>query len=97
MMLIVSRVLKPIGLGSTGRVIAATLEEQLAMKEIISNPAIGEVLTRMGPLKDARWLGWSKMQYVKKLENGTQVVIHYVGKITNGVLEAIDDFKFINK
>src|SRR5690606_16112813 len=79
-------VLKPLGLGSTGRTAAANLTEQLAMKEIMSNPTLGK--TVMTGMKDSRWLGWNKMQY------GTKTTIHYVGKFENGVLKAVDDFKF---
>jgi RHS repeat-associated protein len=84
--------LKPLGLGSTGRTVANTLAEQLAMKEILANPAMGKVV--MTGMNDARWLGWSKMQYVKTLSDGTKIVIHYVAKIEDGVITLIDDFKF---
>jgi RHS repeat-associated protein len=84
--------LKPLGLGSTGRTVATTLQEELAMKEILANPSMGkEVIKNIG---DPRWTGWSKMQYIKTLGDGTKIVIHYVGKIQNGVLQAVDDFKF---
>jgi hypothetical protein len=78
------------GLGSTGRTVAGNLTEQLAMKEIVSNPAMGRVI-KIG-LKDARWSGWSKMAW-----NNAGVEIHYVGQWQNGVLKAVDDFKFITK
>ncbi|MGW8123429.1 hypothetical protein ACV07N_12285, partial [Roseivirga echinicomitans] len=80
--------LRPLGLGSTGRVVANSLTEQLVMKEIMSNPSMGRVI-QTGP-NDARWLGWSKMAW-----NNAGIEIHYVGKFVNGVLEAVDDFKFI--
>ncbi|GLB54008.1 hypothetical protein NBRC110019_30490 [Neptunitalea chrysea] len=80
------------GLGSTGRTTAANLTEQLAMKEIVSNPRIGTVV--MEGMKDSRWLGWSKMQYVHRGLNGSKTTIHYVGKFENGVLKYVDDFKF---
>lgn len=48
----------------------------------------------MTGLSDARLAGFSKMQYVKKLSDGTKVVIHYVAKIENGVVTAVKDFKF---
>lgn len=49
------------GFGSTGRTTAVNITEQLAMKEIMSNPTIGKtVMTRM---KDSRCLGWDKMQW----------------------------------
>jgi hypothetical protein len=82
----------PLGLGSTGRVTATNLSEELAMKEIMSNPNLGQVV--MTGMKDSRWLGWSKMQYVHYGQDGTKTTIHYVGKWVNGVLKAVDDFKF---
>jgi len=87
-----ANLLKPLGLGSTGRAIAANLTEQLAMKEIMSNPTLGK--TVMTGMKDSRWLGWNKMQYTHTALNGTKTTIHYVGKFENGVLKAVDDFKF---
>jgi len=86
-----------LGRGSTGRTLANTLEEQLTMKEIIFNPANGEVISNMKPLSDPRWYGWRKMQFIKKLSDGTEINIHYVGKFENGILKAVDDFKFKSK
>ncbi len=88
----VAKVLKPLGLGSTGRTVANNLTEQLAMKEIMSNPTAGKVI--MEGLKDSRWTGWSKMQYIHKGLNGSKTTIHYVGKWEKGILKAVDDFKF---
>jgi len=68
--------------------------EKLALEEIMSNPSMGEVLQKMPPLTDPRWLGWRKMQYIKTLGDGTEINIHYVGKYVKGVLKAVDDFKF---
>lgn len=84
--------LKPLGLGTTGRVIANTLDEQLTMKEILANPALGREI--MQNLSDVRWRGWSKMEYVKRLSNGKKITIHYVAKVHNNIITAIDDFKF---
>ncbi|MGB3063488.1 hypothetical protein [Sphingobacterium thalpophilum] len=86
--------LKPLGLGSTGRATATNLEELLAMKEIISNPRLGDIA--MVGMSDPRWYGWNKMQYIHRAMDGTKITIHYVGKFENGVLKAVDDFKFIN-
>jgi RHS repeat-associated protein len=86
--------LKALGLGSTGRTAAANLTEELAMKEIVSNPRIGAVITNMKPLSDKRWLGWRKMQYLHTALDGKITNIHYVGKFENGLLTAVDDFKF---
>ncbi|MEZ4909941.1 MAG: hypothetical protein R2774_03665 [Saprospiraceae bacterium] len=46
-------------------------------------------------LTDPRWTGWTKMQYSVTSQNGVKVVVHYVVKWKNGVISAIDDFKFI--
>lgn len=87
-----TNLLKPLGLGSTGRTAAVNLAEQLAMKEALSNPAAGKVILQ--GLKDSRWAGWSKMQYTHTGLDGSKIVIHYVGKFENGVLKYVDDFKF---
>jgi len=84
-------VLSPLGLGSTGRTAAANLTEQLAMKEIMSNPKAGKTL--INTMKDAsgRWNGWSKMS--NRTAHGVE--IHYNALWKNGVIKSIDDFKFI--
>jgi hypothetical protein len=87
------QVLKPLGLGSTGRTAAANLTEQLAMKEIMSNPTLGKVV--ITGMKDSRWLGWNKMQYTHTALDKTKTTIHYVGQFKNDVLTAVDDFKFV--
>lgn len=84
--------LKPLGLGSTGRTTAANLVEQMAMKDAMANPQLGTRI--MEGMKDTRWTGWTKMQYSVKTQNGVNAVVHYVGKWENGVLKAVDDFKF---
>ena len=81
-----------LGLITTGRTVAKSLEESLVMKEIMSNPKLGEMAMRV--LKDPRLVGWSKMQYTKTLSNGQKIVIHYVAKFENSVMKAVDDFKF---
>jgi len=80
------------GLGSTGRITANNLIEQMAMKAVVKDPTIGRVV--MTGMKDSRWLGWRKLQYSVTTQNGTKAVIHYVGKFENGVLKYVDDFKF---
>ena len=81
------------GQSSTGRRTPNNLNEQLAMKQSISNPLAGETL----PIKmtDARWLGsegWVKMQQTFTYANGSNSTIHYV---LNDALSLIDDFKFV--
>jgi len=88
-------VLKPLGLGSTGRTTATNLTEKLAMKEAMSNPSAGKVIIHNMKDTSGRWHGWSKMQHVHTSPEGTKTVIHYVGKWEQGVLKAVDDFKFI--
>lgn len=85
-------VLKPLGLGSTGRTTAANLVEQMTMKEAMANPQLGTRI--MEGMKDSRWLGWTKMEYKIKTAEGINAIVHYVGKWEKGVLKAVDDFKF---
>ena len=87
-------VLLPLGRGSTGRTLANNLSEELAMKEILSNPTAGQIIPDMPPLTDQRWLGWRKMQYIKSLSDGTNINIHFVGNWEDDILVAVDDFKF---
>jgi hypothetical protein len=84
--------LKPLGLGSTGRSEPKNLIKQMAMKAAMENPQLGEIV--MKEINDPRWLGWTKMRYKVETENGVKVIIHYVGKWENGVLKSVDDFKF---
>lgn len=64
------------------------------MKSAVSNPAAGQIIQRMKPLTDPRWAGWRKMQFTHTGLDGTKTVIHYNGKWVDGVLKAVDDFKF---
>ncbi|WP_213766671.1 RHS repeat-associated core domain-containing protein [Caballeronia sp. dw_19] len=78
-----------LGLGSTGRTVANSLNEQLAMKQAISDPGKGSVVPLKSGMTDARWPGsegWVKMT---QMVNGIEV--HYVRNVTTG---AVDDFKF---
>jgi hypothetical protein len=84
--------LVPLGLGSTGRTTANSILEQMTMRHIMANPHLGKVV--MEGMKDSRWLGWSKMQFSVTSELGKKAVIHYVAKIENGIIKAVDDFKF---
>ena len=94
---------------------AQNLEEQLAIKEAMSNPEIGKRLNDI-ELKDFRWPsseGWKKFEYTHSniLENKIvntnkmdkpvgglkfkqkNINVHFVGKIENGKIIEIDDFK----
>ncbi|WP_407274749.1 VENN motif pre-toxin domain-containing protein [Dickeya ananatis] len=78
---------KPLGLGSTGRTQANSLQEKLAMDQALSNPAAGRQLPI--PMTDKRWPkeeGWVKMA-----QNINGVEIHYV---RNTKTNQVDDFKF---
>jgi hypothetical protein len=87
-------ILKPLGRGSTGRTVANNLTEQLAMKEIISNPsALGKAIPKMKPLSDPRWKGWIKMSN----KNAHGVEIHFNAQFKNGKIINVDDFKFIGQ
>lgn len=82
-----SAVNQPLGRGSTGRTMPATLQEHLAMQQAMSNPASGQILPV--PMTDSRWPaaeGWVKMS-----QNINSIEIHYVRNIKSG---AVDDFKF---
>ena len=87
-----AQLLKPLGKGSTGRTVARNLVEQMAMEDALANPMLGTRV--MEGLKDWRWVGWTKMQYQVKSENGINAIVHYVAKWENGILKAVDDFKF---
>ena len=65
------------------------------MKNILGNPSLGKPI--ISSVSDPRWLGWTKMQYSVTSEKGVQAVIHYVAKYDNGILKAVDDYKFVNK
>jgi len=85
----------PAGIGSTGRTVATSLEEHLAMQEVMSKPHLGDVLERVS-MTDQRWhrfLGWKKMQQIIENVNqkGDSINIHYV---YNKFLNICDDFKF---
>jgi filamentous hemagglutinin len=79
----------PLGLGSTGRNVANSLNEQLAMKEVMSDPTAGTVVPMRSPMTDPRWP--SSDGWVKMTQNVNGVEIHYVRNTNSG---AVDDFKF---
>lgn len=84
------------GKGSTGRTEAENLNEQLAMKQVMSNPLSGAKELTNIKMNDSRWLssdGWAKMERTIRLSDGAKVVIHFVYNTITGVF---DDFKFKN-
>ena len=87
--------LKPLGRGSTrGRYEPNNLVEEMAMKDVMDDPTLGRLIMDGQPMNDDRWLGWQKMQYVVKSRNGVTATVHYLGLHENGILKAVDDFKF---
>ena len=81
-------VVLPLGLGSTGRAVAVDLREQLAMEEVMADPAKGKVLTNV-QMNDSRWPG--SQGWVKMSQTVNGVEIHWV---RNTITGAVDDFKF---
>jgi hypothetical protein len=78
--------------GKTGRTIPNNLNEQLAMKQVQSDPLNGATKIPI-ELKDSRWPtneGWVKMQNVVKTTEGN-VTIHFNYNTNTG---AMADFKF---
>jgi peptidoglycan hydrolase-like protein with peptidoglycan-binding domain len=84
---------KSLGRGSTGRTTPNNLDEQLAMKEVLSNPLDGATAVPTKNMNDPRWLGsegWVKMQKFIKTSNG-KINIHFNYNTKTG---KFDDFKF---
>jgi hypothetical protein len=84
---------------SLGRHDPKNLFEQIAMKEVMSNPLEKAIdLSKISKpilLNDKRWPcseGWVKMQRVVVGSNGEKVTIHFV---YNDILKLFDDFKFV--
>ena len=81
--------------GHTGRITPNNINEQFAMKQVLSNPLDGATIIKIN-LTDQRWLssdGWVKMSNNVKLSNGENIEIHFVYNESLGVF---DDFKFKN-
>ena len=81
------------GRGNTGRTVPNTLNEQMAMNQVQSNPLEGATKVPL-EMTDPRWPaseGWVKMQSVVQNADGTKTTIHYV---YNEITGAFDDFKF---
>ncbi|ANB59435.1 hypothetical protein [Anoxybacteroides amylolyticum] len=82
---------KPLGRGSTGRTTPKNLNEQLAMKQVMSNPNAGKPVPMRKGMTDPRWPaeeGWVKMA-----QNVNGHEIHYLKNTKTG---QFDDFKFKN-
>lgn len=79
-----------LGNGNTGRFVPNNLNEQLAMKEVLTDPLTNaKDLSQYFSMNDDRWLnedGWVKMS---KIVNGIE--IHFVYNTITGLF---DDFKF---
>ncbi|MBF2663288.1 hypothetical protein IBB82_04235 [Listeria seeligeri] len=83
------------GRGSTGRIKANNLNEQMAMLQVQSNPLKG---AKELPIKltDKRWPredGWVKMQNVVTLEEGIKVNVHFVYNKTTGQYDDLNSNK----
>jgi hypothetical protein len=78
----------PLGRGSTGRIDAASLTEQLAMEQVMSDP-LANALSIKSPMTDPRWLGSAGWE--KWAANVNGVEIHFV---YNPLTGEYDDFKF---
>ena len=81
------------GRGNTGRNCPNTLNEQMAMHQVQSNPLEGATKVPI-EMTDPRWPaseGWVKMQSVVHNSDGTTIIIHYA---YNEITGAFDDFKF---
>ena len=75
---------------STGRTEAQTLEEQLAMQEVKSNPS-GYTPDRMPAMSDTKNGLLAKDGWVKRTQNVNDVEVHYVENTRTG---QTTDFKF---
>jgi len=84
-----SDALSPEGRGSTGRTAPASLNEQLAMEQVRSDPKGGTIVPLKQGMTDARWPG--KDGWVKMRQNVNGIEIHYVYNVQT---QQVDDFKF---
>jgi X-X-X-Leu-X-X-Gly heptad repeat protein len=87
---------KSLGLGSTGRTVPKTLEEQLYMKEVLADPMHDATSVPIKMTDAGRWEdkdGWVKMQRIFKSSDKNQknITIHFV---YNTKTRQFDDFKF---
>lgn len=67
------------------------INEQIAMDEVMADPANGDPIEVRGGMQDARWSannGWGKMEQIVN-----DVKIHYV---RNSITGAVGDFKFVD-
>jgi hypothetical protein len=81
-----------LGKGVTGRWIPKNLNEQLAMKEVLSNPLKDSKELTKFTMNDKRWS--AKDGWVKMAKNVNGVEIHFV---YNKKTKQFDDFKFKKK
>ena len=85
-----------VGNGHTGRTMPNNLNEQMAMRQVRSNPLEGATELPF-TMKDTRWSakdGWVKMENNVYYSNGSHTSIHFV---YNKITGAFDDFKFKDK
>jgi len=83
----------PLGRGSTGRSTPRTLEEQLAIEEVLENPAGGARVKLRKGMTDARWPaeeGWVKMTgQLHQNPGGSRFQVHYVYNTVTGQLDDV--------
>ena len=81
--------------GSTGTTTPNSLNQQLSMQQVRSNPLQGATQLPI-TMTDPRWpatQGWVKMQQIINHSDGTRTTIHFV---YNAGRQLFDDFKFLN-
>ena len=81
------------GRGSTGRTTPNTLNEQVAMEQVQSDPLKGATKVPI-EMADTRWPqaeGWVKMESIIKTADNVAIKIHFV---YNEITGEFDDFKF---
>jgi hypothetical protein len=84
----VSAMVIPLGLGSTGRTTPLTLDEQLAMEQVMSDPLSGATQLQVN-MTDSRWPGSEGWEKWANNINGVEV--HFV---YNPLTGEFDDFKY---
>lgn len=71
--------LKPLGLGSTWRTVAENLTEELAMKEIMSNPSAGRALIQT--MKELQVVGIVGVKCLTVLHMESKFIIMLYGRM----------------
>ena len=83
------------GQASTGTTVPNSLNQELSMQQVLSNPLQGATQVPI-TMMDPRWpasAGWVKMQQIIYHSDGTRTMIHFV---YNAGRQLFAGFKFIN-